>query len=135
MFQEDQVNDGVFRYYERLRRIKKHVDQYYSDEISLEKAARIASTEKTYFSTFFREKVGITFTDWLRRLRVAKAIEIMETRNQPISDVAFEVGFGNSRTFERAFKRYTNLTAREFKQSVLPEHRAQNLKSISARTS
>jgi len=123
MSQGSQVNYGAFQYYSRLRRVKKHVDQYYSEEISLEKAAQIAATEKTYFSTFFRKKVGITFTDWLRQLRVAKAIEIMETRNQSICDIAFEVGFGDLRTFERAFKRYTNLTAREFKKSILPERR------------
>jgi len=117
------VNHGAFQYYSRLRRVKTHVDQYYSEEISLEKAAQIAATEKTYFSTFFRKKVGITFTDWLRQLRVAKAIEIMKIRNQSICDIAFEVGFGDLRTFERAFKRYTNLTAREFKKSILPEHR------------
>ena len=124
---ESQVNHGAFQYYTRLQRVKEHVDQYYSEEISLEKAARIAATEKTYFSTFFRKKVGITFTDWLRRLRVAKAIEIMKTRNASICEIAFEVGFGDLRSFERAFKRYTNLTAREFKQTMLPERRSLKL--------
>ncbi len=123
MAQGHQVNYGAFQYYSRLRRVKKHVDQFYSEEISLEKAAQIAATEKTYFSTFFRKKVGITFTDWLRQLRVAKAIEILKTRNQSICDIAFEVGFGDLRSFERAFKRYTKMTAREFKKSILPEHR------------
>ncbi len=113
----------AFQYYSRLKRVKEHVDEYYSEEISLGKAARIAATEKTYFSTFFRKKVGITFTEWLRRLRVARAIEIMKTRNQSIVDIAFEVGFGDLRSFERAFKKYTNLTASEFKQSILPERR------------
>jgi len=119
--QVNHINEGAFQYYSRLRRVKEHVDEYYSEEISLERAAQIAATEKTYFSTFFRKKVGITFTDWLRRLRVAKAIEIIKTRDESICDIAFEVGFGDLRSFERAFKRYTNLTAREFKKSVLPE--------------
>ncbi len=125
MFQGIQVNEGAFRYYARLKRVKDHVDQNYSEEMSLDKAARIAATEKTYFSTFFRKKVGITFTDWIRRIRVAKAIDIMKTRDQSICDIAFEVGFGDLRSFERAFKRYTNLTAREFKRSILPERRAE----------
>ena len=123
MSQANPINYGAFEYYSRLQRVKEHVDEYYSEEISLEKAAQIAATERTYFSTFFRKKVGITFTDWLRQFRVAKAIEIMKTRNQSIIDIALEVGFGDLRSFERAFKRYTNLTAREFKQSILPERR------------
>ncbi len=122
MSQANPINYGAFQYYSRLQRVKEHVDEYYSEAISLEKAAQIAATERTYFSTFFRKKVGITFTDWLRQLRVAKAIEIIKTRNQSICDTAFEVGFGDLRSFERAFKRYTHMTAREFKKSVLPEH-------------
>ena len=122
VLQANHINNDAFQNDSRLRRIKRHVDQHYSEEISLEKAAQIAATEKTYFSTFFRKKVGITFTDWLRQIRVAKAIEIIKTRNQSICDTAFEVGFGDLRSFERAFKRYTNMTAREFKKSVLPEH-------------
>ena len=70
MSQPNPINYGAFQYYARLKRVKEHVDQYYSEEISLETAARIAATEKTYFSTFFHKKVGITFTDWLRQLRV-----------------------------------------------------------------
>ena len=124
MLQANPINHGAFDYYARLQRVKEHVDENYSEEISLEKAAQIAATEKTYFSTFFRKKVGITFTDWLRQLRVAKAIEIIKTRNQSICDTAFEVGFGDLGSFERAFKRYTNMTAREFKQSILPERRS-----------
>ena len=123
MFQENTVNYQSFEYYARLRRVKKHVEQYYTEEISLENAAQIAATEKTYFSTFFREKVGITFTEWLRQFRVAKAIEIIKTRKESIITIAFEVGFEDLRTFERAFKKYTNLTAREFKRSILPERR------------
>jgi len=134
ILRENHVNHGAFQYYSRLKRVKEHVDEYYSEEISLEIAARIAATEKTYFSTFFHKKVGITFTDWLRQIRVAKAIEILKTRNQSICDIAFEVGFGDLRSFERAFKRYTNLTAREFKQSILPERRDFNLTHSDSRT-
>ncbi len=123
MFQGNTVNYHSFEYYARLTRVKKYVEQNYAEVISLEKAAEIAATEKTYFSTFFREKVGITFTEWLRQFRVAKAIEIMKTRNESIINIAFEVGFQDLRTFERAFKKYTNLTAREFKRSILPERR------------
>ncbi len=123
MSQGDSVNEHAFQYYSRLTRVKKHVEQYYTEEISLENAAQIAAPEKTYFSKFFREKVGITFTLWLRQFRVEKAIEIIKTRKESIINIAFEVGFQDLRTFERAFKKHTNLTAGEFKRSILPERR------------
>ena len=118
---ENQLNQRALEYYSRLKRVKEYIDDNYDDEeISLEKVAQIAATEKTYFSTFFHKKVGITFTDWLRRIRVAKAMEIFKTDDRSITEVAYEVGFGDLRTFERAFKKYTKLTPREFRQSVLP---------------
>ena len=123
MSQGNCVNDHAFQYYSRLTRLKKHVEQNYAEEISLEEAAQIAATETIYFSTFFREKVGITFTQWLRQFRVEKAIEIIKTRKESIINIAFEVGFQDLRTFERAFKEHTNLTAGEFKRSILPERR------------
>ena len=118
----NEVNQRAFEYYSRLRRIKEHIEQYYYEEMSLTKAAQIAAMEKTYFSAFFRKKVGINFSDWLRRVRITKAIEIMKNRDLSICQIAFEVGFGDLRTFERAFKRYTSVTAREFKRSVSPEY-------------
>ena len=123
MAQGNHINQGAFEYYRRLKQIKDHVDHYYSEEISLETAARVAATEKSYFSTFFRKKVGITFTEWLRRFRVAKAMDIIETSDHSICEVAYEVGFGDLRSFQRAFKKYTNLTPSEFKKSILPECR------------
>ena len=87
----------------------------------LEKAAGIAALEKSYFSSYFRAKIGITFTDWLRQVRVRKATELLKAEDFSITEVAYEVGFADLRTFERAFKKHTRMTPREFKKSVAPE--------------
>ena len=116
------VNDRVFQHYSRLKRVKEYIDDNYDDEeITLEKVASIAAMEKTYFSAYFSKKVGISFTDWLRRIRIAKAMELMEARDTSITEIAFEVGFGDLRTFERAFRRYIGRTPSDFRKSVLPK--------------
>jgi AraC-like DNA-binding protein len=45
----------------------------------------------------------------------------MKARDYSITEVAYEVGFGDLRTFERAFKKHTLTTPMEFKKSVLPD--------------
>ncbi len=115
------TNGAAFNYYPRLKRLHQCVDQSYSEPISLKKAAEIAALESSYFSSYFRAKVGITFTDWLRRVRIRKAMKLMKGSDLSITEVACEVGFGDLRTFERAFKQYTRRTPREFKKSVAPE--------------
>ncbi len=96
------------------------MEQNYSELIPLEKAAGIAALENSYFSTYFHAKVGITFTRWLRQVRVKKAMELMKASDFSITHIAYEVGFGNLRTFERAFKQHTLTTPREFRKSVAP---------------
>jgi len=114
------TNGEVFDYYPRLNRLHQYVEQTYSEPIPLGKAASIAALESSYFSSYFRAKVGITFTEWLRQVRVEKAMELMKASDFSISEVAEAVGFGDLRTFERAFKKHTRRTPMEFKKSVAP---------------
>lgn len=118
MFDSTQINERAFEYYARLRRVKQYIEDNYPEDISLEKAAQIAGMERKYFSTFFHKKVGICFRYWLMALRIGKAISLMETENHSITQIAFEIGYMDLRTFERAFKRCTGLTPTEFKRRV-----------------
>jgi two-component system, response regulator YesN len=114
------INIRAFEYYSSLARIRHYIDVNYSEDISLNKIAEVAAMEASYFSAFFRRKVGISFRDWLRHVRIQKAVKLLESANYSISAVAFAVGFSDLRTFERAFKRCTGLTARQYKKSVRP---------------
>jgi len=114
------LNREAFNYYRPLGRVQEFVDEHYSEEISLEKAASQAAMEKTYFSFFFRKKVGVTFSSWLQYLRVAKAMSMMEQMDYSITEVAFAVGFQELSTFQKAFKKWTHLTPREFKKLARP---------------
>ena len=107
-------------YYPRLRRVRDYVEHNYSDDISLCEAARIAHLEEKYFSTYFHRKTGICFKAWLAQVRIGHAKSMMEQENCSITEVAFAVGFRDLRTFERSFKRYTDMTPRAFKNSVRP---------------
>ena len=115
-----ELNRDAFSYYRPLGRVQDYVDEHYSEEISLEKAAGQAAMEKTYFSFFFRKKVGVTFSSWLQYLRVAKAMSMMEEMDYTITEVAYAVGFQELSTFQKAFKKWTHLTPREFKKLARP---------------
>jgi two-component system, response regulator YesN len=110
----------AFAYYKRLQRVKCHVERNLADEVSLQTAAQVAGLEQKYFSTFFRQKTGICFSDWVARERVSRATQMLKKHNYSITCVAQDVGFHNLRTFERAFKKVTGMTPREFKRSVHP---------------
>ena len=112
------IRKSAFEYYPSLRKIELYINENYSEEISLKKAAQIAGLERKYFSTFFHKKVGMSFSRWLMHLRINKAIDCFENEYSSITQVAFSVGFQDLRTFERAFKKCTGHTPREFKKHI-----------------
>ncbi len=121
MAELNEISVRSFEYYESLRKLRLYVESNYHEKITLRTAARIAGLEEKYFSTFFHRKVGMCFTDWLTAVRVAKAVRLLDDGDYPIARIAFDVGFASVRTFERAFKRHTGCTAKEYKSSVRPE--------------
>jgi AraC-like DNA-binding protein len=112
---ESKVNKGAFHYYQCLHKLEQHILANYPDEtISLSTAAAVMVMEKTYCSSFFRRKVGVPFTVWLSLVRLRVAAQKLASCDCRISEVAYAVGFGDIRTFERNFKRQTSLTPREY---------------------
>lgn len=114
------VNHEAFNYYRRLNRVWARVEQAGTEGITLSYAADLANMERTYFSDFFHKKVGVTFSSWIQFLRIAKALGMLETRNCSVTEVAFQSGYNDLSTFQKAFKKWTSLTPREFKAISRP---------------
>jgi transcriptional regulator GlxA family with amidase domain len=110
----------AFEYYSRLRKVREYAEKHLADDLSLDTAARVAGMDKKYFSRFFYAKTGCHYRDWVASLRVRRAMDMIQTADHSIARVAFAVGFGDIRTFERAFKKHTGKTARAYKRSVQP---------------
>jgi len=106
---------GAFTYYPRLQRVDEYVRQHLNGRITLRDAARIAALEPKYFSKYFRDNVGVTFTSWLHDKRIEEAKRILSTESISIQRLAYVVGYSNPRTFRSAFKKRTGLTPSEFK--------------------
>ncbi len=115
-----EINEEAFSYYPRLKRVRDFVESRYGESISLEEISGVAAMEKTYFSYFFHQKIGVTFCVWLQYVRIKKALELIKARDRTITEVAFEVGFNEISTFQKAFKRWTSLTPRDFKKITRP---------------
>ena len=113
-----EINEAIFFFCPRLAKIKRHVEEHFDEPFTLAQAAEIAALEKTYFSKVFKEKVGVSFVDWLARERIKRAVLMLMDHDHRITDLAFAVGFGDLRTFERAFKKYVGITPRQCKNIV-----------------
>ena len=123
MSRANPLNVIAFQDYSRQKRVQENAEESYPEETLSENAARVAAMERRFFSAFFRRKVGITFADWLRQLRIAEAMELLKKPDQSMNEIAGKVGFSSLGRFQSAFRKHTKTTPAEFRKSILPEHR------------
>ena len=115
-FSPNDIRQRSFSYYPRLGQIQSFCELHYREEISLKRAANVIGLKGTYFSTFFSNKVGVGFANWLNYLRVTHAEELLLSDDRSIKDVAKQVGFGSYSTFDRAFKQCTGTTPSAYRE-------------------
>ncbi len=114
------IREDAFTYYPKLERLAEFCEQNYREEISLQKAASLVNLERTYFCAYFHEKVGVCFSCWLSNVRIESAKKYLQNGGYSISVVANKAGFQSISTFERTFKRCTNMSASEYRKHVRP---------------
>src|SRR5690242_113918 len=102
---DETFNDQAFDFYPSLNKVRRHLEANCSQPMSLAEAAKIVGLERKHFGKFFRRTVGIGFKHWSTVIRIKKAMGLIGKEHQPLTDVAFEVGFQDFRTFERAFRK------------------------------
>lgn len=103
----------------RLRRVIGHLEENPSQTFHLEDAAHIACMERTAFSKFFSQAVGLGFHEFVLAWRVGKATELMTLSDRSLSEIGYDVGFQNLVTFERAFKKFCGCTPSVYRERML----------------
>ena len=120
---EEQLKLSTLAYYRRLRPVAEYVARHLHEPLPLGRLAGVAGLEPKYFSALFRKRVGIRLTEWLRVYRVARAARLLHASDEHVSRVAFAVGFGDLRTFQRAFKRYFGASPRAYRTALYADSR------------
>ncbi len=88
-----------------IARARSFIADQFSEEISLEDVARQVNMSAFYFCKMFKKATGLTFTDYLARIRVEKVKNLLLNPNKRISEAAYEVGFQSLSQFNRVFRR------------------------------
>ncbi len=105
------------RYFNSMIKAIKYINQHYTQQIKLTDVARIACMSVSTFERIFKKEIGVTFTTYVNRLRISKAINLLK-RDMSMSEIAFACGFTNQSHFCRVFKSVTGLSPREYKKGM-----------------
>lgn len=88
-----------------ITRAKALIAEHHGDELSLGGMARMVNMSAFYFCKTFRKSTGLTFTDYVARVRIEKVKSLLLDPNKRISEAAYEAGFQSLSQFNRVFRR------------------------------
>jgi two-component system, response regulator YesN len=93
----------------------KYIDANYMKGLSLEILAKEVFISPTYLSYLFKQCQGISFVDYLNKVRLVKASELLKSSNMKTYEVSSAVGYSDEKYFSYVFKKYTGMTPAQYR--------------------
>lgn len=94
----------------------KYIKMHFREKLTLEMIASRAFVNTKYFSHVFKKDLGISFTDYIIKLRIEYACRLLETTNYPMYRISIECGFSDSSYFNRVFCSKMNKTPSAYRK-------------------
>lgn len=98
-----------------IRAALRYMAQYYYSPLTLESVASEVGLSRNYFSTLFRETVGVSFREHLCRIRAEESKRLLLSTDYSLSDIAVAMGFNDQSYYCKVFKKVTGLTPGRFR--------------------
>ncbi|WP_158289374.1 response regulator transcription factor [Paenibacillus flagellatus] len=97
----------------------RYIEMNYDSDLSVKRIADHLFISPSYLMHIFKENTSRTVNDYITECRIEKAKELLRTGNYKTYEVCERVGIGDPRYFSQLFKRYTNMTPREYVKSCM----------------
>jgi len=103
-----------------VRKAKTWISEHDGEKISLDQVARAVNVSAKYFSEVFSRAAGMPFVEYVGRVRVEKARALLAEPEARVGEIALAVGFGSLSQFNRAFRKFTGLSPRQYRANRIP---------------
>ncbi|MBN2685844.1 MAG: helix-turn-helix domain-containing protein [Pontiellaceae bacterium] len=104
----------------RLGDVIGALENNYAKDWKLDDLVRVAHMSRSNLMRTFRKATGKTPIEYLLRIRIQRAMEMLRNSDRTITEIAMEVGFNDSNYFSRQFRRITNESPRDFRRGSTP---------------
>lgn len=110
VLQENEINNN------KIVKIVNYIDQHYKENLSIQVLADHFYVSQSYLSRYFKQNFGTTIKEYIDSVRLEKAINDILHTNLSMTDIAYNNGFANPKSFNRIFKRIYKMTPHEYRK-------------------
>lgn len=94
----------------------KYIRKNFHKNIDMAMVANMVSVSYTYFSKFFKKETGVTFSDYLKKIRMEEAKKLLADPTNRINEVCRMVGYDNPKYFTRLFRSYFGVSPSKYRK-------------------
>ncbi len=100
-----------------IRLMKEFMQKHYQDNLTLEEIAGAAYLSASYASRLFKKTLNISIMDYLRKLRMSKAKEMLRDSEMQIDEIAVQSGYADAGYFAKVFRKTEHMTPSQYRQT------------------
>lgn len=101
-----------------VTRARVFIAEHQAEELSLNTVAKAVNMSAFYFCKTFKKSTGITFTEYLARVRIEKVKNLLLNPHKRISEAAFEAGFQSLSQFNRVFRKIAGEAPTAYRERI-----------------
>lgn len=109
-------NDVGTEMLDEVERATHYFNEHYNQQIVIEDYAKERAMTANWFIQSFKKITKFTPMQYILSLRMTNAMNLIDTTNYNMTQIAYAVGYDNSMYFSRVFKKHTGMTPTEYKQ-------------------
>lgn len=100
--------------------IARYIEQNYMKNLDLNHMAELLETSSKYFSNYFKKAFGVNFVEYLNKVRLAHAKDMLLSTDSSVAEIGESTGYLNSSTFTSTFKKYYGISPSEYRKKHEP---------------
>ncbi len=100
-----------------VHQVKAFLDAHYANpDLLLNEVAARVNLSASHFSVIFSQEMGESFKDYLTRIRMERAKELLRTTNLKCAEIAYQSGYNDPHYFSHVFHKHNGLPPQQFRQ-------------------
>lgn len=101
---------------DNMKKLLDYIEQNYAEPLSLKEVAKHFHFNPSYLSSWFSAHSGEGFVEYVNKIRIHKAAEMLRTGSGSIAEIGAKVGFPDHSYFCKVFKKFTGRSPSEYRR-------------------